>query len=94
MAGRYLGGANSLVQAVTELGGGYWVLTPMRDDRGFTILVNRGFVPQERKAEFQQEGGAGAPAAVDGRLRSSEPGGGFLRSNDPAANRWYSRDVA
>ena len=24
----------------------------------------------------------------------SEPGGTFLRRNDPAANRWYSRDVA
>ena len=24
----------------------------------------------------------------------TEPGGGFLRANDPAANRWYSRDVA
>ncbi len=24
----------------------------------------------------------------------SEPKGGFLRSNDPAADRWYSRDVA
>ncbi len=24
----------------------------------------------------------------------SEPGGAFLRRNDPAADRWYSRDVA
>lgn len=88
-------GANTLVQAVTELGGGYWVLTPMRDDRGFTVLVNRGFVPQERKAEFERENAAlAAPAMVDGLLRVSEPGGGFLRSNDPATNRWYSRDVA
>jgi surfeit locus 1 family protein len=26
-------------------------------------------------------------------MRLTEPGGGFLRSNDPVANRWYSRDV-
>ena len=95
LAGRFLGGANTLVQSVTELGGGYWVLTPMRDDRGFTVLVNRGFVPQERKAEFERENAAlAAPAMVDGLLRVSEPGGGFLRSNNPATNRWYSRDVA
>ena len=25
---------------------------------------------------------------------STEPAGGFLRDNDPAANRWHSRDVA
>ena len=31
---------------------------------------------------------------VTGLLRLSEPGGGFLRDNDPAADRWYSRDVA
>jgi surfeit locus 1 family protein len=24
----------------------------------------------------------------------SEPHGGFLRANDPAAGRWYSRDVS
>src|SRR5690606_36844343 len=29
-----------------------------------------------------------------GLLRLSEPGGGFLRRNMPAENRWYSRDVA
>ena len=94
LSGRLQGGANTLVQAVTELGGGYWVLTPMRSDSGFTVLVNRGFVPQERKAEFEQESGViTAPSTVNGLLRISEPGGGFLRSNDPEANRWYSRDV-
>ncbi|ODA97498.1 hypothetical protein BFX40_12915 [Mesorhizobium sp. SEMIA 3007] len=94
LAGRFLGGKNTLVQAVTELGGGYWVLTPMRTDRGFVVLVNRGFIPQERKAEFEQErGGLGSSTVIDGLLRMSERGGGFLRSNDAAGNRWYSRDV-
>ena len=30
---------------------------------------------------------------VTGLLRMSEPGGAFLRANEPASNRWYSRDV-
>ena len=95
LTGRFLGDANTLVQAVTELGGGYWVLTPMRTDGGFVVLVNRGFVPQERKAEFERENtDAMPPATVDGLLRISAPGGGFLRKNDGASNRWYSRDVA
>lgn len=94
LAGRFLGGPNTLVQAVTELGGGYWVLTPMRTDRGFIVLVNRGFIPQERKAEFEQESsGLASSTVIDGLLRLSEPGGGFLRNNDAAGNRWYSRDV-
>jgi surfeit locus 1 family protein len=29
-----------------------------------------------------------------GLLRFSEPGGRLLQANDPAAGRWYSRDVA
>lgn len=95
LAGKFLGGENTLVQAVTELGGGYWVLTSMRTDRGFVVLVNRGFIPQERKAEFEHEsGGTPSVAVIDGLLRMSEPGGGFLRNNDAMGNRWYSRDVA
>ncbi len=81
----------ALVQAVTELGGGYWVLSPFETDAGYTVLVNRGFVPQE------QRGGTQPPAAqsmaVTGLLRLSEPGGAFLRHNDARADRWYSRDV-
>jgi surfeit locus 1 family protein len=34
------------------------------------------------------------PTEVTGLLRITEPRGGFLRSNDPAHDRWYSRDVA
>lgn len=85
----------SLVQAVTELGPGYWVLTPLKTDQGFTVLVNRGFVPPEDKAPATRA--AGEPpgeATVTGLIRMSEPHGGFLRANQPAAGRWYSRDVA
>ena len=31
---------------------------------------------------------------VTGLLRLPEPGGTLLRSNDPASDRWFSRDVA
>ena len=31
---------------------------------------------------------------VAGLLRISEPGGGVLRDNEPAQDRWFSRDVA
>jgi surfeit locus 1 family protein len=31
---------------------------------------------------------------VTGLLRITEPEGAMLRSNDPAAGRWFSRDVA
>jgi surfeit locus 1 family protein len=78
-------------QAVTELGGGFWVLTPFDTTRGFTLLVNRGFVPADARGRVAP---SLAVQTVRGLLRLSEPGGGFLRHNDPAADRWYSRDVA
>ena len=85
--GHFLAGKDSFIQAVTERGPGWWVMTPLRTTEGRTILVNRGYVADRR-----------APAApatgVVGLLRLSEPGGGFLHANDPAADRWYSRDVA
>ncbi|MEO1967185.1 MAG: SURF1 family protein [Sphingomonadaceae bacterium] len=81
----------TLVQAVTDKGSGFWVLAPFTDIRGFTVLVNRGFVPDRKSGEKL------APSEqqrIIGLLRITEPGGGFLQSNQPAANRWFSRDVA
>lgn len=94
LQGRYLDAPATLTMAVTERGPGFWVLAPFRSDAGFTVLINRGFVPEgQREADERHATGAGT-AQVVGLLRLSEPGGGFLRSNDPAAGRWYSRDVA
>ncbi|TDR89651.1 SURF1 family protein [Enterovirga rhinocerotis] len=95
LRGTFDHGREALVQAVTELGPGFWVMTPLRSDRGFTVLVNRGFVPTDRRAAADRRTGQiEGSTAVAGLLRLSEPGGGFLRSNDPDADRWYSRDVA
>jgi surfeit locus 1 family protein len=84
-----------LVQAVTERGAGFWVMTPLLRDDGSAVLVNRGFVPADRRDALTRSGANAAGAiTVTGLLRISEPGGGFLRGNDPAGGRWYSRDVA
>jgi surfeit locus 1 family protein len=45
--GTYLDDAQTLVQAVTDLGAGYWVLTPLREADGSVVLVNRGFVASD-----------------------------------------------
>ncbi|WP_369412895.1 SURF1 family protein [Neoroseomonas alba] len=92
--GRMLRDRETLVRATTVLGSGYWVITPMQTADG-TILVNRGFVPPERRDASTRGGeGGNGPVRIVGLLRLSEPGGGFLRANDPAQDRWYSRDVA
>ncbi|MCX7302903.1 MAG: SURF1 family protein [Hyphomicrobiales bacterium] len=90
--GRFMDVAPALVQAVTRLGPGYWVLAPFMVNGGFVVLVNRGFVTKQEAAALPAA--AGTDTTVTGLLRISEPGGAFLRGNDPKADRWYSRDVA
>ena len=94
LAGTFLHDRETLVQAVTDLGSGFWVLTPLRRPDGGIVLVNRGFVPPEARDPATRI--ANAPqgtTTVAGLLRLTEPGGGFLRRNDPAGERWFSRDV-
>jgi len=84
----------TLVQAVTDRGPGFWVLTPL-ETPGFTLLINRGFVPKDRRdAKARASGNVAGTVTVTGLLRVTEPGGAFLRSNDAAVDRWFSRDVA
>ncbi len=91
--GSFLHDRETLVQALTERGAGFWVLTPLRTPRG-VVLINRGFVlPERRDPATRATGQAAGPVTVTGLLRASEPKGGFLRTNDPAGDRWYSRDV-
>ena len=95
LGGRFIGN-QTLVRGSSSKGYGYWVMAPFRTDRGFIVLVNRGYVAPET---------SGAPVStkiappsgdvsLTGVLRPSEPRGGFLRRNQPEKNLWYSRDVA
>jgi surfeit locus 1 family protein len=85
----------ALVYASTALGPGYWVMTPLVLADGTAILINRGFVPTEKRDPSTRAGGqVSGPVEITGLMRMSEPKGSLLQSNDPAANRWYSRDVS
>lgn len=93
--GEFVHERETLVRASTALGSGHWVLTPLRSEEGFWVLVNRGFVPPDRRERASRA--ADEPRGmqqVTGLLRLPEPGGSLLQDNDPAADRWYSRDVA
>ena len=94
VVGHYLDTPSVLVQAVTELGPGFWVLAPLRQGAGEVVFINRGFVPEGRGDVRTLAGRPPAgPQTLSGLLRISEPGGGFLRSNAPGQGRWHSRDV-
>ena len=92
--GTFLHDRETLVQAATALGPGYWVITPLRTDAGWLVLVNRGFVSADAGDRAARRAGAPhGPVTLTGLLRITEPGGGFLHANDPAHDSWYSRDV-
>ncbi|RZI77134.1 MAG: SURF1 family protein [Variovorax sp.] len=94
VTGTFLHDRETLVQAVTDLGSGFWVLTPLRRSDGSIVLVNRGFVPPEaRDPATRTTNAPDRETTITGLLRLTEPGGGFLRKNDPTGDRWYSRDV-
>lgn len=102
LTGTFLYELTTKVQASTELGAGYWLLTPLRSAEGYVVLINRGFIPAQAVSRAYDELPRGArdardqqsrPTIVSGLLRMSESGGAFLRRNNPADNRWYSRDV-
>ncbi|NLS20983.1 SURF1 family protein [Rhizobium sp. P40RR-XXII] len=93
-SGIFLNDKEVQVYASTALGPGYWVLTPLKLADGTIVVINRGFVPTEkRNPGTRPEGQIGGETTVTGLLRISEPKGTMLRSNMPAQERWYSRDV-
>ncbi|MFD1331748.1 SURF1 family protein [Methylopila musalis] len=95
LVGRFDHGRETFTQATTAYGAGYWTLTPLRTREGFDVLVNRGFVTSDRRDPAARGGpGPDGETEVVGLLRLTEPHGGFLRANDPAADLWRSRDVA
>ena len=98
VTGAFLHERETLVQATTALGGGFWVMTPLRLADGSLVLVNRGFITPEQRERTARAAGEprDAVSTVTGLLRLPEQPGallGLLRRNDPGADRWFWRDV-
>ncbi|HRJ68569.1 MAG TPA: SURF1 family protein [Beijerinckiaceae bacterium] len=84
----------ALAKPKNGIGGpGYLIVTPFHLTNGGTILVNRGFVPQDRKAAASREGGQVAgESEITGLIRLPERRGMFANPDDPARNIFYVRD--
>lgn len=100
VTGRFLNDRETLVHGLApgETPGralqGFYVLTPFARQDGMQVLVNRGFVPTELKAQADRRDGLiDGTTTVTGILRASEPRGLFVPEPDPARGEWFNRDV-
>jgi surfeit locus 1 family protein len=75
-------------------GPGYWVFAPARLAGGGIVLVDRGFVPADRKEPASRAQGA-LPGSVEvvGVMRWPEIRGVFTPADDPNNNLWFLRDT-
>lgn len=72
---------------------GYFVITPLVRADGPPVLINRGFVPLERRdVATRAEGQVAGEQQVTGALRFPEETSAFVPANDPARNAFYRRD--
>jgi len=73
---------------------GWDVITPLETADGDMVLVDRGFVPDELKDPSSRAlGQVENVVAVTGIVRAPETQGLFTPDNEPAANRWFWRDL-
>jgi surfeit locus 1 family protein len=89
-----------VVQPLTEpkgrLGGlGYMVMTPLTTADGWTVYVNRGFVPTANKDPATRPGGqVEGETTVTGLLRQPYDRSWSAPADNAAKNEWFSRDPA
>jgi surfeit locus 1 family protein len=97
--GRFLPGEEALVYTAGSglradvVGHGYWVFAPLHLLEGGIVVVNRGYIPEDRRDPASR--GEGRPEnllRLIGVLRWPEPRGWFTPPDDPVHNLWFVRD--
>jgi surfeit locus 1 family protein len=85
---------HTLTEPKGKYGGiGFLVMTPLETANGWTVYINRGFVPGDRKLPSARSGGeTTGPATVTGLLRAPRSRAWFSPADDVSGNAWFSRD--
>jgi surfeit locus 1 family protein len=92
--GRFHHSKERYLYAVSDGRVGWHVITPLETADGEMVLVDRGFVPAElRDPSSRTPGQVENVVTVTGIVRAPERPGLFTPDNEPAANRWFWRDL-
>ena len=72
---------------------GYFILTPLETSGGATVIVNRGFVPQELGDRSRRPDGlVSGEVTITGLMRAPQPRGLCTPADDPRKGIWFTRD--
>lgn len=94
LTGRFLHEHERHLYGLVNGEAGWRILTPFETRGGDVILVDRGFVPEPyRDPETRAEGQIKGEISLTALARASERGSLFTPDDQPAANRWFLRDV-
>jgi surfeit locus 1 family protein len=71
------------------------ILTPLRLASGAIVIVNRGFVPEDRiDPATRADGQVGGEVTITGLMREPEARNPFTPADEPGKHIWYTRDPA
>lgn len=100
LAGRFLHDKEALVFTSlmeprgSQRGPGYWVVTPFALAGGGTVLVNRGFTPEDRRwAADRGDILGGGPVTIVGLLRPNDVRNLFTPDDRPEDSVFFARNI-
>ena len=88
--GRLEDGALYVLVSAKLRGAGWRVISAFQTDDGRRVLLDRGFLPVDRKDAAMTHG----PARVLGNLHWPDDRNASTPENDVAGNTWFARDIA
>lgn len=83
-------GALYVLVSAKFVGAGWRVVSPFQTEDGRRVLLDRGFIPDDRKSAPLYAG----PAEVTGNLHWPDERTSSTPDNDVAKNTWFARDIA
>jgi len=74
---------------------GYFIITPFKLSDGRILLINRGWVPADKKdAKTRSDTKVSGPATIHGLVRLGNERNWLTPPSAPERNLWFGRDIA